>query len=221
MIAEQPERPRIVILISGSGSNMQAIAEACARDEIDAEICAVISNKEGVLGLERAQQAGIRTQVLDHKQYTSREAFDAAMIRAIDEYAPDAVVLAGFMRILTPDFVRHYEGRLLNIHPSLLPAYKGLHTHQRVLEAGDKQHGVTVHFVTEGLDDGPNIIQAVVPVLDDDTEDSLRARVQSQEHVIYPIAVKWLLEGRLRMDAGFATFDSKPLPASGVQLVSE
>lgn len=221
MIAEQPERPRIVILISGSGSNMQAIAEACARDEIDAEICAVISNKDGVLGLERAHQAGIRTQVLDHKQYPSREAFDVAMIRAIDEYAPDAVVLAGFMRILTADFVRHYEGRLINIHPSLLPNYKGLHTHQRVLEAGDKQHGVTVHFVTEGLDDGPNIIQAVVPVLAGDDEDSLRVRVQQQEHIIYPIALKWLLEGRLKMQGNKASFDGQPLPASGVQLVSE
>jgi phosphoribosylglycinamide formyltransferase-1 len=139
-------------------------------------------------------------------------------MRTVDDYQPDLVVLAGFMRILTPDFVRRYEGRMLNIHPSLLPKYQGLHTHRRALEAGDETHGVTVHFVTEVLDDGPNVIQAVVPILDGDTEDTLRKRVQIQEHIIYPIAVKWFVEGRLEMTSGYAMFDGTALPSTGVKL---
>jgi len=215
---EKPEPSRIVILISGSGSNMQAIAEACTKREIDGEIVAVISNRPGVMGLDRATSFGVPTQVVDHTEYSSREEFDVHLMRAIDEYTPDLVVLAGFMRILTPDFVRRYKGRMLNIHPSLLPKYKGLDTHKRALEAGDKEHGVTVHFVSEDLDGGPNVIQAVVPVLDDDNIDTLRTRVQVQEHVIYPIAVKWFVEGRLTMEKGDAYFDNEMLPDSGVQL---
>ena len=216
--ADPAEPSRIVVLISGSGSNMQAIAEACAKNDINGDIVAVISNRPDVLGLERAAEFEIPTDVVDHKQYATREEFDAHLIRAIDEYSPDLVVMAGFMRIVTPDFVRRYRGRLLNIHPSLLPKYKGLHTHKRALEAGDDEHGVTVHFVTEDLDGGPNAIQAVVKILDDDNEVSLQKRVQVQEHVIYPIAVKWFIEGRLSMNKGDVYLDDQILPESGVQL---
>lgn len=218
MKAEQAEPARILVLISGSGSNMQAIAEACAKKEIDADIVGVISNRPAVMGLDRAAQFQIPSKVVDHTEFSTREEFDANLIRAIDEFEPDLVVLAGFMRILTPDFVRRYKGRLLNIHPSLLPKYKGLHTHQRALEAGDKEHGVTVHFVSEDLDGGPNVIQAVVPVLDGDDEGQLKTRVQLQEHVIYPIAVKWFVEGRISMIKGDAYFDNNALPESGLQL---
>lgn len=218
MTPEQAEPARILVLISGSGSNMQAIAEACAKNEIDASIVGVISNRPAVMGLDRAAQFKIPSKVVDHTEFSTREEFDANLIRAIDEFEPDLVVLAGFMRILTPDFVRRYKGQLLNIHPSLLPKYKGLHTHQRALEAGDKEHGVTVHFVSEDLDGGPNIIQAVVPVLDGDDEGQLRTRVQLQEHVIYPIAVKWFVEGRISMIKGDAYFDSNALPETGLQL---
>lgn len=218
MKAEQAEPARILVLISGSGSNMQAIAEACAKKEIDADIVGVISNRPAVMGLDRAAQFQIPSKVVDHTEFSTREEFDANLIRAIDEFEPDLVVLAGFMRILTPDFVRRYKGRLLNIHPSLLPKYKGLHTHQRALEAGDKEHGVTVHFVSEDLDGGPNVIQAVVPVLEGDDEGQLKTRVQQQEHVIYPIAVKWFVEGRISMIKGDAYFDNNALPETGLQL---
>ena len=218
MKAEQAEPSRIVVLISGSGSNMQAIAQSCAQGDMHANVVAVISNRPGVMGLEKAAELEIPTETVDHTEYSSREEFDANLIRAIDEHSPDLVVLAGFMRILTPDFVRRYRGRLLNIHPSLLPKYKGLHTHKRALEAGDKEHGVTVHFVTEDLDGGPNAIQAIIPVLDDDSESSLKQRVQIQEHVIYPIAVKWFIEGRLSIQKGDVYLDDHLLPESGVQL---
>ncbi len=218
MKSEQAEPARIVVLISGSGSNMQAIAESCQKQDIDANIVAVISNRPGVPGLDRAEHFELHSEVVDHTEYSTREEFDVNLIRAIDEHSPDLIVLAGFMRILTPDFVRRYKGRLLNIHPSLLPKYKGLHTHKRALEAGDKQHGVTVHFVSEDLDGGPNIIQAVVPILDDDNEHSLQSRVQNQEHIIYPIAVKWFTEGRLSMLKGDAYFDNEALPENGLQL---
>ena len=220
MKTEKPEPARIVVLISGSGSNLQAIAEAAARQEFDGEVVAVISNRPEVLGLQRANDFGIKNQVVDHTEYATREEFDANLIRAIDEHDPDLVVLAGFMRILTPDFVRRYKGRMLNIHPSLLPKYKGLNTHKRAMEAGDKEHGVTVHFVSEDLDGGPNVIQAVVPILDDDDEGTLKARVQAQEHIIYPIAVKWFVEGRISMLKGDAYFDGQELPESGVRLDS-
>ena len=205
----------VVVLISGSGSNLQALIDSVARDGNPARIAAVISNRADAYGLQRAKQAGIATELLDHKQFDGREAFDAALIQAIDAYQPDLVVLAGFMRILTPGFVQHYAGRLLNIHPSLLPRYKGLHTHQRALEAGDSEHGCSVHFVTEELDGGPLVVQAVLPVMAGDTAESLASRVHRQEHQIYPLAVRWFAEGRLRLDAQGAMLDGQPLPASG------
>ncbi len=183
----------IAILISGSGSNMAAIVRRAQQEhweaQLDAKVCAVISNKADAKGLGFAQAQGIATAVLDHKAYPSREAFDAALMQEIDRHRPALVVLAGFMRILTPGFVQHYAGRLLNIHPSLLPAFPGLHTHERAIEAGCKFAGATVHEVTAELDHGPILAQAVVPVLADDTPDVLARRVLSQEHRIYPLAV--------------------------------
>lgn len=190
----------IVLLISGRGSNMEAIVNACAQEGWPARIAAVISNKATAGGLAFAAERGIATAVVDHKQFDSREAFDAELARVIDGFAPDVVVLAGFMRILTEGFVRHFERRLVNIHPSLLPAFPGLHTHQRALEAGCKVAGATVHLVTPELDHGPIIMQAVVPVQADDTEDSLSTRVLAQEHVIYPRSVRWMVEGALQVD---------------------
>ena len=192
----------IVILISGRGSNMEAIVHACQQEGWPARIAAVVSNKADASGLQFAASRGIATAVVDHKAFTSREAFDAELARVIDGFAPDAVVLAGFMRILTEGFVRHYEGRLLNIHPSLLPAFPGLHTHQRAIEAGCKLAGATVHFVTPELDHGPIVMQAAVPVLPDDTADALAARVLTQEHRVYPQSVRWLVEGRLSVVDG-------------------
>jgi phosphoribosylglycinamide formyltransferase-1 len=204
----------IVVLISGSGSNLQALIDSTQAGN-PARIAAVISNRADAYGLQRAQDAGIATQVLDHKQFDGREAFDAALVEAIDAFNPQLVVLAGFMRILTPTFVRHYAGRLLNIHPSLLPKYKGLHTHQRALEAGDNEHGCSVHFVTEELDGGPLVVQAVIPVQSNDSPTSLAQRVHQQEHVIYPLAVRWFAEGRLRLTAQGALLDGQALPSSG------
>jgi len=204
-----------VVLISGSGSNLQALIDGQRRGQLPIDIVAVISNRPAVRGLLRAEHAGIPAEVLDHTRYDSREAFDAALQECIDHYRPELVVLAGFMRILTPTFTRHYEGRMLNIHPSLLPKYQGLHTHQRALDAGETEHGVTVHFVTAELDGGPPAIQARVPVLPDDDAESLAARVQSQEHVIYPLAVKWFAEGRLRMESGRALLNNEPLGPNG------
>lgn len=192
----------IVILISGRGSNMEALITARDKGELPVNIAAVISNKADAKGLETAAKAGIATRVLEHKAFASREAFDTALQALIDEFAPDLVVLAGFMRILTPDFVRHYEGRMFNIHPSLLPAFPGLHTHQRALAEGVRIHGCTVHFVTAELDHGPVVIQAAVPVLADDDEDRLAARVLQEEHRIYPQAVRWFAEGRLHLVDG-------------------
>lgn len=205
----------VVVLISGSGSNLQALIDSITGDDHPARIRAVISNRADAFGLERAKKAGIDTQVLDHKAYADREAFDAALVEVIDAYSPHLVVLAGFMRILTPGFVRHYQGRLLNIHPSLLPKYKGLHTHQRALEAGDAEHGCSVHFVTEELDGGPLVVQAVIPVEPDDTPERLAQRVHAQEHRIYPLAVRWFAEGRLRLGEHGALLDDQPLAATG------
>jgi phosphoribosylglycinamide formyltransferase-1 len=191
----------IVILISGRGSNMEAIVQACATENWSARVAAVVSNKATASGLQFAAQQGIATAALDHKQFDSREAFDDELMKVIDGFAPDVVVLAGFMRILTEGFVRHYEGRLINIHPSLLPAFPGLHTHERALEAGCKVAGATVHLVTPALDHGPIIAQAVVPVLPTDTPDTLAERVLVQEHQIYPRAVRWLVEGALSVSS--------------------
>jgi phosphoribosylglycinamide formyltransferase-1 len=190
----------IVILISGRGSNMQAIVRAAKAEQWPAHIAAVVSNKADAAGLAFAAEHGIATAVVPNKAYPTREAFDTALRETIERYAPDLVVLAGFMRILTPTFVDHYAGRLLNIHPSLLPSFTGLDTHQRALDAGVKLHGATVHFVTAELDHGPIVAQAAVPVCDDDTEDTLSARVLEQEHLIYPRAVRWFIEGKLTID---------------------
>ena len=199
----------IVILISGRGSNMEAIVHACQREGWPARIAAVISNKADASGLQFAASHGIATAVVDHKAFDSREAFDTELAQVIDGFQPDVVVLAGFMRILTEGFVRRYEGRLLNIHPSLLPAFPGLHTHQRAIEAGCKLAGATVHFVTPELDHGPIILQAAVPVRADDTADALAARVLTQEHLIYPQAVHWLVSDQLRVQDGLVTHEAQ------------
>ncbi len=210
---------RIVVLISGSGTNLQAIIDACKATDYPGEVVGVVSNKADAYGLTRAQNADIETVALSHKEFESREKYDQALISKIDLLKPDVIVLAGFMRILTPAFVQHYQGKLLNIHPSLLPKYQGLNTHQRAIDAGDKEHGVSVHFVTEELDGGPVILQAKVPVFDGDTSDDLAARVHEQEHRIYPLVVKWLCQNRLNMKKEeqneVAVLDDCVLPAFG------
>jgi phosphoribosylglycinamide formyltransferase-1 len=193
---------RIVILISGRGSNMVSLVEACERERWDARIVAVISNRPQAAGLAHAAERGIAAIALDHRAHADRESFDAALAQAIDVQAPDLVVLAGFMRILTPAFVARYAGRMLNIHPSLLPAFTGLDTHRRVIEAGCKLSGATVHFVTAELDHGPIVAQAVVPVLPDDSPETLAARVAAREHLLYPLAVRWCVEGALGLNGG-------------------
>ncbi len=190
----------IVILISGRGSNMEAIVRAMESEGWPARIAAVISNKPEAKGLEYAQARGIPTAVVANKEYASRAEFDAALQETIDRFAPDLVVLAGFMRILTAPFVEHYAGRMLNIHPSLLPLYPGLGTHQQAIDAGDKEHGATVHFVTAELDHGPIVAQARIPVLPDDTEDTLSARLLVEEHKLYPYAVRLFVEDRLSIE---------------------
>ncbi|MGS4640487.1 phosphoribosylglycinamide formyltransferase [Enterobacter roggenkampii] len=196
----------IVVLISGNGSNLQAIIDACKQKKINGTIRAVFSNKADAFGLERAREAS---------QFAGREAFDRELVQEIDAYAPDVVVLAGYMRILSPAFVAHYAGRLLNIHPSLLPKYPGLHTHRQVLENGDEEHGTSVHFVTDELDGGPVILQAKVPVFDGDSEEDVTERVQTQEHAIYPLVVSWFVDGRLEMRDGAAWLDGVKLPPQG------
>jgi phosphoribosylglycinamide formyltransferase-1 len=181
---------------------------------------AVVSNHAGVLGLQRAAAANIPNHVLAHKDFTDRKSFDVELSKLIDSYHPDLVILAGFMRILTPEFVRHYTGRMLNIHPSLLPKYQGLNTHQRALDNNDDIHGVSVHFVTEELDGGPNIIQAIVPILKGDDANSLAKRVQTQEHIIYPIAVAWFAQQRLVMKDDIVLLNSEPLAKQGYQIDS-
>ncbi len=197
-----PPMKRIVFLISGRGSNMAAIVRACASERWPATVAAVISHRPGAAGLAFAAERGIATATLDHRAFADREAFDAALSQAIDEHAPDVVVLAGFMRILTPGFVQRYAGRLVNIHPSLLPVFPGLHTHRRALEAGCKLAGATVHYVTAELDHGPIIAQGVVPVLPHDTEERLAERVLAIEHRLYPLAVRWIVEDALSVSGG-------------------
>ncbi|AZF17221.1 phosphoribosylglycinamide formyltransferase [Pseudomonas sp. R3-18-08] len=205
----------VVVLLSGTGSNLQALIDSTRTGDSPVRIAAVISNRSDAYGLQRARDAGIETRSLDHKAFDGREAFDRALIELIDTFNPKLVILAGFMRILSADFVRHYEGRLLNIHPSLLPKYKGLHTHQRALDAGDREHGCSVHFVTEELDGGPLVVQAVVPVESDDSAQTLAQRVHTQEHRIYPLAVRWFAEGRLILGEQGALLDGQLLAASG------
>ena len=206
----------IVILISGNGSNLQAIMDNSANGNY--RISGVISNKADAYGLLRAQQSNIATQVIDHKQYASRDLFDNALAKAIDAYNPGLVVLAGFMRILGADFVKHYQGRIINIHPSLLPAYPGTNTHQRVLDAGEKQHGVSVHFVTEELDGGPVIAQESIAIEPTDDADSLAEKIHQKEHILYPTVVSWFADGRLRLDGNDAYLDERLLPESGERL---
>lgn len=205
----------IVVLISGSGSNLQAILDACKAGFIAGRVSAVISNKAGVFGLNRAADAGVAAQVLDHKQYADRASYDVALCQAIDQHQPDLVVLAGFMRILTPEFVAHYSGRLLNIHPSLLPKYQGLNTHQRAIDAGDTVHGCSVHFVTAELDGGPVVLQAKVPVFPEDDAAAVAARVHEQEHRIYPLVVRWFCQDRLQQQADKALLDGQILSPHG------
>lgn len=198
----------IVVLISGNGSNLQAIIDAIQAG-LPARICAVISNRPQAYGLSRAREAGIPVEVIDHRDYPSREAFDQALMARIDHYQPKLVVLAGFMRILTDEFVKHYSGRMINIHPSLLPRYQGLNTHQRVLDAGDDIHGVSVHFVTPELDSGPVILQAKIPVQANDDADTLAQRIHEQEHIIYPQVIRWFAEGRLHLQGNSVLLDDE------------
>ncbi|MCG7954094.1 MAG: phosphoribosylglycinamide formyltransferase [Candidatus Thiodiazotropha endolucinida] len=205
------QHPKVVVLISGNGSNLQAIIDA-SQHQLPIEIAAVISNRPGVYGLQRAASAAIETAVLDHQAFADRASYDQALIELIDRYQPELVVLAGFMRILTTPFVRHYAGRLLNVHPSLLPKYTGLHTHKRALEAGEQLHGVSVHFVTEELDGGPLIAQAQVAVLPEDDPQSLAARVLEKEHQLYPLVVGWYAQKRLQLnETGEVILDNEKL----------
>lgn len=218
--SENNTQCKVVVLISGSGSNLQALIDGQQQGALPIDIVAVISNKPDVLGLERAKNAGIAQQVINHRDYSDRESFDQQLAHVINQYQPDLVVLAGFMRILTSDFVRQYQGKMLNIHPSLLPKYQGLHTHQRALDAGDDCHGVTVHFVTEELDGGPTIIQAIVPIMANDNIDSLTQRVQQQEHIIYPMAVEWFAMQRLVLNGNDVVLDNETLASTGYQIDS-
>ncbi|MEH6582409.1 MAG: phosphoribosylglycinamide formyltransferase [Halioglobus sp.] len=208
---------RIAILISGRGSNMQAFIDACENKTLSANICVVLSNNPDAPGLEKARAMGIDTACINHRDFPSREDFDQAMVDCLTQYHVDLVILAGFMRILTPVFITPFQGRLLNIHPSLLPKYPGLNTHQRALDAGDPEAGVTVHFVTPELDGGPPILQARVAVRPDDDAATLAARVILREHDIYPLAAAWYLDRRLKLTDQGATLDSTLLPATGIQ----
>lgn len=214
-------RARIAILISGRGSNMQAFIAACEHGELDADICLVASNRADAGGLAIARAAGIPTACIEHRNYPDRESFDAALAACVCEHAPDLVLLAGFMRILTPVFITPFTGRLLNIHPSLLPKYPGLHTHQRALEAGDTDAGATVHFVTRALDGGPPILQARVPIIAGDTATHLADRVVALEHAIYPLAALWFLQGRLALTEQGAFLDGQKIPAHGIAYMPE
>jgi phosphoribosylglycinamide formyltransferase-1 len=206
----------VVILISGRGSNLQAMLEETRTGKLPIEIRAVISNNPAAEGLQRARAAGVPAEIIDHRDYAERSQFDAALMRAIDRHAPRLVILAGFMRILGEAFIRHYAGRLLNIHPSLLPAFKGIDTHARALAAGAAQHGASVHFVTNDLDGGPVIVQASVPVRAGDTADTLAARVLHEEHRILPLAIRWFAEERLSIRNGQVLLDGEIRPEQGL-----
>ena len=210
------KKARLVVLISGGGSNLQSFIDACENGSLNAEVAAVISNKVGVTGLERAAKANIPSIVIDHRAFDSREEFDENLAELIESFNSDLVVLAGFMRILTPDFVTRFLGKLINIHPSLLPAYPGLHTHQRAIDAGDAEAGATVHFVTPELDGGPSVLQARVAIKTGDSASDLAARVLGYEHQIYPQAAQWFCQGRLVMEEGLAVMDGKALGENGI-----
>ena len=216
-----PVPPRLAILISGHGTNLQAFIDACARGELAAQIGIVISNNPEAAGLQRAESAGLATRAIDHRNFATREEFDQALVNELHAFSIDLVVLAGFMRILTPVLVEPFVGRLFNIHPSLLPKYPGMHTHQRARDAGDAEAGATVHFVTQELDGGPPVLQCRVPILNDDTAQSLAARVSTKEHTLYPIAVRWYLQGRLQLTGEGATLDGHAIPANGIQYTAD
>lgn len=217
MTEQKAQRPQksIVVLISGNGSNLQAIIDDIAQHKINAKISAVIANQETAYGLTRAENAGIPALYIDHKSFASREEYDAKLVSCIDDFNPNLIVLAGFMRILTPCFVEHFQGRMLNIHPSLLPKYKGLHTHQRAINANDKEHGASVHFVTPELDGGPVVLQSKVPVFEQQNEQELAQRVQQQERQMYPLVIKWFCEDRLKMINNRAVLDNQVLAEEG------
>jgi len=216
MKADQTPLPKILVLASGSGTNLQALIDASRGRDFPGQIIAVGCNQPGAFALERAAQANIETFVVNHKNFESRDEFDASLMAEILRYNPDLIVLAGFMRILTTDFVRAFRGKMLNIHPSLLPKYTGLNTHRRALEAGDTVHGVSIHFVTEELDGGPAIIQAKIPINAGDDAATLANKVLSKEHQIYPLAARWFAEGRLSLVASKAVLDEQELPQHGV-----
>lgn len=207
----------VVVLISGSGSNLQALIDQSLQGKLNINISAVISNNPQAYGLERATAANINTHVLDHKAFSSREEFDGKLQDIIDTYQPKLVVLAGFMRILTEGFTKHFEGRMLNIHPSLLPKYKGLDTHQRAIDNNDREHGVSVHFVSPELDAGAVVLQASTEIEEGETADSLATKVHALEHIIYPLSVKWFSENRLSYESGKAYFDCSPLSETGIR----
>lgn len=207
----------IVVLVSGGGSNLQVIIDAINAGKIAAQISVVISNIADVYALERAKKAGISTEIIDHTRFNSREEFDIELQSVIDSYKPDLVVLSGFMRLLTTSFVLHYQARMLNIHPSLLPKFRGLHTHKRALEEGEKEHGASVHFVTPDLDSGPIILQAIVPVLNADTPELLAKRVLVQEHMMYPLVISWFVSGRLQLTDNKVLLDNEELSSPLIQ----
>jgi len=212
-------RKRVAVFISGGGSNMLSLADACAAPDFPAEIVAVISDKASAGGLARAEARGIKTFVFERKNFASKQDHEAAMLSALDEIRPDILCLAGFMRLLSGDFISRYEGRILNIHPALLPLFAGLNTHQRAIDAGMKIAGCTVHYVTEGMDEGPILAQAAVPVLAGDTAETLAARVLTVEHKLYPLSLKLLAEGKVRMEVAKAVFDGVP-EKDGARLIS-
>ena len=209
----------VVVLVSGNGSNLQSLIDR--QQELNILITGVISNREDAYALERATKASIPAQLLSHQDYPNRDDFDAALIQAIEHWQPGLVVLAGFMRLLTSAFTTHFAGRLLNIHPSLLPKYKGLQTHQRVIEAGEQEHGTTVHFVTAELDGGPLVLQAKIPVHPNDQPDTLIKRVQQEEYIIYPLCIQWFATGRLKLQQSGPILDGKPVPPQGLLFRNE
>ncbi|WP_022942155.1 phosphoribosylglycinamide formyltransferase [Psychromonas hadalis] len=212
------ETQKIIVLISGGGTNLQAIIDKLHNQSLNdkqTKVVAVISNKPDVYGLARAVEAGINTAVVASKGAESREAYDTLLSAEIEKHQPDLIILAGFMRILSADFVNKYLGKMINIHPSLLPKYQGINTHQRAIDANDDVHGASVHFVTPELDSGPIVLQAKVPVFEDDSSEDLRERVLTQEHLIYPLVAQWFLSGRLTMQGSQAVLDGKVLPENG------
>lgn len=211
-----PEPLRTVILISGRGSNMQAIHQAVLNEALPISIDAVISNQAGAAGLDYASRHGLQTIVVPHQNYPSREDFDMALMQEIDKFRPRLVILAGFMRILSAQFVNHYLGRLINIHPALLPDFPGLNTHRRALQAGVQRHGASVHYVTPEVDGGPVIVQGSVEVLVDETPESLQSRVLQIEHQIFPLAIRWIAEGKVTFENNHACFNAEPLATGGV-----